>query len=518
MIDINELAAEHGHAQLGVFKLSRDHKLLAYTIDLGGNEMFTLFIKDLETDSLLLEHKTDGVVSVEWSDTGEYLYYTCSDVAHRPHRVLLWNLRSKDDDIAIYHDDNPKNFVDVTRTKNWQYVLINVNSKTSSEVFLVDPKTSATTLRKVADRVDGIQYFVEHHEEHLYILTNFLGDKKLASLGNNYRLVRCKTDSLTSKAWEVVPVESENWIEDMDIFAKHLILYRRQNGLPIVHVFNLDMFGNIKIGHVTKSGEIAGPRTLEHMVDVYLHLEGDRLLSQRLLRSLKNRFASTKEVGVFEMVDNGLRAVENPSLMFLSDRTGEDTNASATVGVALEGSRPLLVEIQLSRFNERPVVDSLEFPEFRVLLKQARLRLARQDIFVNVVGGFRLEEPATDIAVAVAIASSYIERPVPRDTVFIGELGLGGELRFVAQLERRLFEASKLGFKKCIVPQGAKGVEVDGMELILCSSLKDFLEKVVNYMPQQRKSGATVHLDAFPEEDGVCGEVQDALDDDLANG
>ncbi|EFJ25527.1 hypothetical protein SELMODRAFT_98843 [Selaginella moellendorffii] len=257
MIDINELAAEHGHAQLGVFKLSRDHKLLAYTIDLGGNEIFTLFIKDLETDSLLLEHKTDGVVSVEWSDTGDYLYYTCSDAAHRPHRVLLRNLRSKDDDIAIYHDDNPKNFVDVTRTKNWQYVLINVNSKTSSEViafhkcvarastgqvFLVDPKTSATTLRKVADRVDGIQYFVEHHEEHLYILTNFLGDKKLASLGNNYRLVRCKTDSLTSKAWEeVVPVDSENWIEDMDIFAKHLILYRRQNGLPIVHVFNLDV-------------------------------------------------------------------------------------------------------------------------------------------------------------------------------------------------------------------------------------------------------------------------------------
>ncbi|EFJ22219.1 hypothetical protein SELMODRAFT_416617 [Selaginella moellendorffii] len=497
----------------------------------------------------------------KWSDTGEYLYYTCSDVAQRPHRVLLWNLRSKDDDIAIYHDDNPKNFVDVTRTKNWQYVLINVNSKTSSEIFLVDPKTSATTLWKVADRVDGIQYFVEHHEEHLYILTNFLGDKKLASLGNNYRLVRCKTDSLTSKAWEeVVPVESENWIEDMDIFAKHLILYRRQNGLPIVHVFNLDslktppwtvnlpsgitvltpgancdfnsstlrlsisslMFGNIKIGHVTKSGEIAGPRTLEHMVDVCLHSEGDRLLSQRLLRSLKNRFASTKEVGVFEMVDNGLRAVENPSLKFLSDRTGEDTNASATVGVALEGSRPLLVEIQLSRFNERPVVDSLEFPEFRVLLKQARLRLARQDIFVNVVGGFRLEEPATDIAVAVAIASSYIERPVPRDTVFVGELGLGGELRFVAQLERRLFEASKLGFKKCIVPQGAKGVKVDGMELILCSTLKDVLEKVFNYksLPQQRKSGATVHLDAFPEEDGVCGEVQvgqDALDDDLAN-
>ncbi|XP_024537220.1 uncharacterized protein LOC9649538 [Selaginella moellendorffii] len=414
MIDINELAAEHGkvlrifpcfsllpnytsvgHAQLGVFKLSRDHKLLAYTIDLGGNEMFTLFIKDLETDSLLLEHKTDGVVSVQW--------------------VLLWNLRSKDDDIAIYHDDNPKNFVDVTRTKNWQYVLINVNSKTSSEViafhkcvarastgqiFLVDPKTSATTLWKVADRVDGIQYFVEHHEEHLYILTNFLGDKKLASLGNNYRLVRCKTDSLTSKAWEeVVPVESENWIEDMDIFAKHLILYRRQNGLPIVHVFNLDSLktppwtvnlpsgitvltpgancdfnsstlrlsiSSLVIGHVTKSGEIAGPRTLEHMVDVCLHSEGDRLLSQRLLRSLKNRFASTKEVGVFEMVDNGLRAVENPSLKFLSDRTGEDTNASATVGVALEGSRPLLVEIQLSRFNERPVVDSLEFPEFRV--------------------------------------------------------------------------------------------------------------------------------------------------------
>ncbi|XP_024537421.1 uncharacterized protein LOC9649546 [Selaginella moellendorffii] len=286
------------------------------------------------------------------------------------------------------------------------------------------------------------------------------------------------------------------------------------------------------IGHVTKSGEIAGPRTLEHMVDVCLHLEGDRLLSQRLLRSLKNRFGSTKEVGVFEMVDNGLRAVENPSLMFLSDRTGEDSNASATVGVALEGSRPLLVEIQAlcspaTSLPSKRTFTGVDPSRFNlivaVLLKQARLRLARQDIFVNVVGGFRLEEPATDIAVAVAIASSYIERPVPRDTVFVGELGLGGELRFVAQLERRLFEASKLGFKKCIVPQGAKGVKVDGMELILCSSLKDVLEKVFNYksLPQQRKSGATVHLDAFPEEDGVCGEVQvgqDALDDDLANG
>ncbi|XP_024534123.1 uncharacterized protein LOC9641411 isoform X2 [Selaginella moellendorffii] len=182
--------------------------------------------------------------------------------------------------------------------------------------------------------------------------------------------------------------------------------------------------------------------------------------------------------------------------------------------VALEGSRPLLVEIQAlcspatSLPSKRTFtgVDPFRFNLIvAVLLKQARLRLARQDIFVNVVGGFRLEEPATDIAVAVAIASSYIERPVPRDTVFVGELGLGGELRFVAQLERRVFEASKLGFKKCIVPQGAKGVK-----------------KVFNYksLPQQRKSGATVHLDAFPEEDGVCGEVQvgqESLDDDLAN-
>ncbi|EFJ22382.1 hypothetical protein SELMODRAFT_416649 [Selaginella moellendorffii] len=509
---------------LGVFKLSRDHKLLAYTIDLGGNEIFTLFVKDLETDSLLLEHKTDGVVSVEWSDTGDYLYYTCSDAAHRPHRVLLQNLRSKMMTLQFITTTIQRTLLMLQEPKNG------------------NPKTSATTLRKVADRVDGIQYFVEHHEEHLYILTNFLGDKKLASLGNNYRLVRCKTDSLTSKAWEeVVPVESENWIEDMDIFAKHLILYRRQNGLPIVHVFNLDSLKTPPWTVNLPSG-ITFPTpgancdfnssTLRLSIS---SLVGDRLLSQRLLRSLKNRFASTKEVGVFEMVDSGLRA---------------DSNASATVGVALEGSRPLLVEIQLSRFNERLVVDSLEFPEFRVLcspatslpskrtftgvdpsrfnlivavlLKQARLRLARRDIFVNVVGGFRLEEPATDIAVAVAIASSFVLLAVPRDTVFVGELGLGGELRFVAQLERRLFEASKLGFKKCIVPQGAKGVKVDGMELILCSTLKDVLEKVFNYksLPQQRKSGATVHLDAFSEEDGVCGEVQvgqDALDDDLAN-
>lgn len=216
------------------------------------------------------------------------------------------------------------------------------------------------------------------------------------------------------------------------------------------------------VGHVTKTGNIAGPRVLEHMVDTVLYLEGERFHSYRLLRSVKNRFGSTNEVGVFEMDAEGLREVSNPSEVFLSERLA-DASGSATA-VTLEGTRPLLVEIQALTS-----ITSLGFPRrtangvdanrllllVAVLSKRVGLNLSNQDVFVNVVGGLRINEPAVDLAVATAIASSFRNAPVAPDLAIVGEIGLSGELRSVTQIERRLKEAAKLGFKRCLLPRAS---------------------------------------------------------------
>lgn len=234
------------------------------------------------------------------------------------------------------------------------------------------------------------------------------------------------------------------------------------------------------VGHVTKDGNIAGPRVLEHMVDAVLQLEGERFHSYRLLRSVKNRFGSTNEVGIFEMGERGMIEVSNPSELFLAERL---PNASGSaIAVSMEGTRPLLVEVQaLSSHTSfsQPRRTSNGIDQNRLLLlaavlsKRVGMKLAEQDIFVNIVGGMRVNEPATDLSIAAAIASSYKNRPVAADLALIGEVGLSGELRSVGHLTRRLHEASKLGFKRVLAPRTAttkknsgdplpKGVEVIG--------------------------------------------------------
>jgi len=217
------------------------------------------------------------------------------------------------------------------------------------------------------------------------------------------------------------------------------------------------------VGHVTKEGAIAGPRVLEHMVDTVLYLEGERFHSYRLLRSVKNRFGSTNEVGVFEMQEQGLAEIANPSEAFLSERLASATGS--VVAVTMEGTRPLLVEIQAlttatSSGLPRRTANGIDFNRLlllvAVLSKRVGLKLATQDVFVNVVGGLRISEPAADLGVAAAIASSLRGVPVPDDFVFLGEVGLSGELRSVGQADRRLNEAAKLGFKRCIVPRSLR--------------------------------------------------------------
>src|SRR5215471_5734873 len=221
------------------------------------------------------------------------------------------------------------------------------------------------------------------------------------------------------------------------------------------------------IGHVTKEGTVAGPKALEHIADAVLYLEGERYHTYRLLRGVKNRFGATHEIGVFEMHGEGLLEVPNPSAVFLADRVA-DASGSAVV-VSMEGTRPLLVEVQAlvtpSNFGiARCTTNGIEHNRLLMLLavltKRVGLAVGNHDVYANVVGGFTLEEPAIDLGVAVAIASSYREKHITPETALIGEIGLSGELRAVNRLSIRIKEAAKLGFKRCIVPKAGGGAHV----------------------------------------------------------
>jgi DNA repair protein RadA/Sms len=238
------------------------------------------------------------------------------------------------------------------------------------------------------------------------------------------------------------------------------------------------------IGHVTKEGAIAGPRVLEHMVDTVLYFEGDRGHPYRILRAVKNRFGSSNEIGVFEMNEAGLSEVFNPSELFLSQRS---MNVSGSVVVpSMEGSRPILVEIQalVSHTNLAvPRRTSIGVDHQRVSLlaavleRQLNVSLYNRDIFLNVAGGVKVEEPAIDLGIVAAVASSALNKSIDTKTVFIGEVGLTGEVRGISQVEIRLKEASKLGFKNALVPEVNKErIHGDSsMEVVGVSSIKDVL-------------------------------------------
>ena len=242
-------------------------------------------------------------------------------------------------------------------------------------------------------------------------------------------------------------------------------------------------------GHVTKDGALAGPRVLEHMVDVVLYLEGENLSAYRILRGVKNRFGSTNEVGIFQMGASGLEEVPDPSSFLLSQRQ-EGAVGSAIVPI-LEGSRPLLVEVQALTSPSvlavpRRVANGVDYNRLlmlvAVLSRRASLNLSNQDIIVNVVSGLQIREPASDAAVALAIASSLRNSPVSPGTVALGEVGLSGELRTVPQLRRRLDEAARLGFSRCLVPASSTEAPrgADGIEPLFSSTLADALRRCLD--------------------------------------
>ena len=246
--------------------------------------------------------------------------------------------------------------------------------------------------------------------------------------------------------------------------------------------------GNITvfvIGHVNKDGFIAGPKVLEHMVDCVLYFEGEQHMAYRILRAAKNRFGATNEIGVFEMLDCGLREVENPSEMLLSGRP-EDAPGSCVTCV-MEGARPVLAEVQAlvaptNANYPRRTCNGLDSNRASMLLavleKRGRLRMSQCDAFFNIIGGLTLDEPAADLATLVAIASSYLDKPVPAKLAAIGEVGLSGEVRSVSHAPQRLSEVHRLGFTKCIVPvqQGDMLRAPDGLQLIPVKNIGQVLQ------------------------------------------
>ncbi len=239
-------------------------------------------------------------------------------------------------------------------------------------------------------------------------------------------------------------------------------------------------------GHVTKDGAIAGPRLLEHIVDTVLYLEGEPFSTYRLLRGVKNRFGSVNEVGIFEMGASGLVEVKNPSRLFMSQRL--EAAIGAAIVPALEGSRPLLVEIQAltsaTTFGQpRRTANGVDFGRMimiaAVLSKRLGYKLGSQDIIVSATGGIKVAEPAADLAIALAIASSFTNAPVAAHLATLGEIGLSGELRPVPQLERRLGEVARLGFNRCLVPKAAIGKMFvpDGIKLLQVTTLKEAVEQ-----------------------------------------
>ncbi len=248
----------------------------------------------------------------------------------------------------------------------------------------------------------------------------------------------------------------------------------RENTNALIQIAKKDGIAMVLVGHVTKEGNIAGPRVLEHMVDTVLYFEGEKYHTYRILRGVKNRFGSTNEIGIFEMAQEGLREVVNPSEMMLSSRP-KNTCGSVVVP-CMEGTRPLLIELQglvsQSSFGTpRRMATGMDYNRMVLLIAimEKRLGLQMQDLdaYINVVGGMKIDEPALDLAVVAVLYSSYRNFEMPEDMMVIGEVGLTGEVRNIQQIEKRLKEGTKMGFKRCIMPKGnLRGLENPGIELL----------------------------------------------------
>lgn len=288
---------------------------------------------------------------------------------------------------------------------------------------------------------------------------------------------------------DVVIIDSIQTMYDTEVAsAPGSVTQVRECTMTLMREAKISNFTAFVVGHINKEGNIAGPKVLEHMVDCILYFEGDRNTSYRILRSGKNRFGSTNEIGVFEMAANGLREVENPSEMLLD---GRPENAPGTcVTCVMEGTRPVLAEIQAlvtssgfnaARRNSNGVDRNRSMMLLAVLEKRVGLPISTYDSYINVVGGLTVDEPAADLAMLLAVASSYYDIPLGTDIAAVGEVGLSGEIRSVMNLNQRLTETARLGFKRCVIPAKTGKDELitpKGLELIQVKNIKEAIQAV----------------------------------------
>lgn len=327
-------------------------------------------------------------------------------------------------------------------------LLQNILSIRNKKILYISGEESASQLKLRADRLGKIS-------ENTLILCETRLDNIFAQIENvEPQLVivdsiqTIASDNIESAAGSVSQVRE---------CAAALLRYAKESGVPV-----------ILVGHINKDGAIAGPKVLEHIVDTVLQFEGDRQYLYRILRSIKNRFGSTSEIGIYEMVQKGLKEVKNPSEMLLSENR-EDEMSGISIGVTIEGIRPFMVEVQAlvsSAAYGTPQRSVTGFDQRRlnmllaVLEKRARFKLGQKDVFLNMAGGLKVVDPAIDMAVVAAIMSSNFDIAISRKTVFIGEVGLSGEIRTVTRIEQRVGEAEKLGFENVVIPRGnLKGIK-----------------------------------------------------------
>ena len=327
-------------------------------------------------------------------------------------------------------------------------LLQNILSIRNRRILYVSGEESASQLRLRADRLGKVS-------DNTFILCETALDAIFTHIEN------VKPELLVVDSIQTIcsaDIESAaGSVSQVRECAASLLRYAKESGVPV-----------ILVGHINKDGAIAGPKVLEHIVDTVLQFEGDRQYLYRILRTIKNRFGSTSEIGIYEMVARGLREVRNPSEMLLSDNRDEEMSGIA-IGVTIEGARPFLVEVQAlvsSAAYGTPQRAVTGFDQRRlnmllaVLEKRARFKLGQKDVFLNMAGGLKIVDPAIDLVVVAAVMSSNFDLTIPRHTAFVGEVGLSGEIRTVTRMEQRVAEAAKLGFETIYIPTGnLKGVK-----------------------------------------------------------
>lgn len=344
-------------------------------------------------------------------------------------------------------------------------VLQNTLSIRSKKILYVSGEESASQLKMRADRIgkvcDNVLVACDTSLER--ILANIEIVKPELIVVDSIQTIA--SDNLDSVAGSVSQVRE---------CSARLLKYAKESGVPV-----------ILIGHINKEGSIAGPKVLEHIVDVVLQFEGDSNYVYRILRPIKNRFGSTNEIGIYEMSSKGLREITNPSEMLMSSFSNDVDLSGISIGIATEGVRPFLLETQAlvstaAYGTPQRSVNGFDSRRTNMLLavleKRVGFKLAQKDVFLNIAGGIKVSDPAIDLAVVGAILSSNIDIAIPRDICMTGEIGLSGEIRPVARIEQRIMEANKLGMKKIILPQGnLKGVNVDklNIELIQVSKIEE---------------------------------------------